>query len=149
MAQEQPSRQRIRDAAMLLSILDHLPTSIFAKDEQLRFVYSNEAHCEMIGHPEATLLDQSDADFYPAAEAADFLARDQRVIEDGVTLESEEVVTGASGISRHVLTRKTRLVSAEGTRYLIGTNTDLTEMRQREEQYRALAQTVPVGGWEG
>jgi PAS domain S-box-containing protein len=148
MSDNEPSTQRIGDASVLLDILDHLPTSIFAKDDKLRFIYSNDAHCKMIGHPEATLLGQSDADFYPAGEAEEFLARDRAVLEDGVTSECVETATGSSGIATSVLTRKSRLVTAEGKRYLIGTNTDLTELGKREEQYRALAQTVPVGVWQ-
>jgi PAS domain S-box-containing protein len=148
MSAEDQAPQRIQDASVLLDILDNLPTSIFAKDEKLRFVYSNEAHCNIIGHPEPVLLGQSDADFYPAAEAEEFLARDRAVIEEGVTIEAEEFATGASGISVPVLTRKTRLVTPDGKRYLIGTNTNMTEIRKREEQYRALAQTVPVGVWQ-
>jgi PAS domain S-box-containing protein len=148
MSSEEPTVDRIKDASVLRDILDNLPTSIFAKDENLRFVYSNEAHCKIIGHPESTLIGHSDADFYPAGEAEDFLANDRAVIENGIISESEEVATGASGISVSVLTRKSRLVTADGKRYLIGTNTDLTEIRKREEQYRALAQTVPVGVWQ-
>ena len=148
MSESQTAPQRIEDAGVLLDILDHLPTSIFVKDENLRFVYSNEAHCCMIGQPEAMLLGQSDSDFYPASEAEDFLARDRQVIEQGVTLQVEETVTGSSGISMPVLTRKTRLVTAGGKRYLIGTNTNITEIRKREEQNRAVAQTVPVGVWQ-
>ncbi len=148
MADDHTVPRRIEDASVLLDILDNLPTSIFAKDESLRFIYSNEAHCRIIGQPETMLLGQSDADFYPAAEAADFLARDRKVIEEGVTVEAEETATGSSGISIPVFTRKTRLIGRDGKRYLIGTNTDLTEIRKREEQYRALAQTVPVGVWQ-
>ena len=70
------------------------------------------------------------------------------MIEEGTTIECEEVATGASGISIPVLTRKTRLVTPDGKRYLIGTNANMTEVRKREEQYRALAQTVPVGVWQ-
>jgi PAS domain S-box-containing protein len=149
MASDQPPhRQRIHDASVLLDILDHLPTSIFAKDESLRFIYSNEGHCNLIGQPEEKLLGYSDADFYPADEAREFLARDRKVIDEGVTVESEEIATGSAGVSIPVLTRKTRIVTADGRRYLIGTNTNLTEIRKREEQYRALAQTVPVGVWQ-
>lgn len=148
MADNPAARQRIGDAAILLDILDHLPTSIFAKDEDLRFVYSNAAHCDMIGQPEAALLGRSDADFYAASEAEGFLARDRQVIDGGLTIEVEEVATGSSGVSMPVLTRKTRLSTADGKRYLIGTNTNLTEIRKRDEQHRALAQTVPVGVWQ-
>lgn len=148
MSDELLAKRRITDASVLLSILDNLPTSIFVKDEELRFVYSNEAHCSIIGHDEDILLGQSDADFYPAGEAEDFLARDRIVLESGQTSECEETVTGAAGLSAPFLTRKTRLVAPDGTRYLIGTNTNLSEIHKREEQYRALAQTVPVGVWQ-
>ena len=148
MADDQPVRNRIQDPTVLLSILDHLPTSIFAKDEDLRFIYSNEAHCAIIGHPEDMLLGQSDADFYPAEEAEHFLARDREVLESGRTIACEENATGSNGVTTPILTRKTRLATPDGKRFLIGTNTDLTELRKREEQYRALAQTVPVGVWQ-
>ena len=148
MSDENPAPQRIQDASVLLSILDNLPTSIFAKDEGLSFIYSNEAHCKMIGQPEVSLLGQSDADFYPAQEAEEFLSRDREVIESGIVSECEEVATGASGVSMPILTRKSRLVTPDGKRYLIGTNTNLTDIRKREEQYRVLAQTVPVGVWQ-
>lgn len=148
MSEDMPEWSRIQDAAILRDVLDHLPTSIFAKDETLRFIYSNEAHCRIIGQSEAALLGKSDADFYPPEEAEAFLARDRAVIEAGETIEAEETATGSSGISLPVLTRKTRLVTPDGQRYLIGANTDLTEIHKREEQYRALAQTVPVGVWQ-
>ena len=124
MSEDRPEWNRIEDAAILRNILDHLPTSIFAKDESLRFIYSNEAHCRIIGQDEAALLGKSDADFYPPEEARDFLARDRAVIDDGETIEAEETATGSSGVSLPVLTRKTRLVTADGKRYLIGTNVD-------------------------
>ena len=148
MANDRSAQDRIQDAAVLRDILDHLPTSIFAKDEELRFIYSNEAHCRIIGQPEDMLLGQSDADFYPANEAEQFLARDRQVLETGEIIESEEEATGSSGITLPVLTRKTRLTTPDGKHYLIGTNTDLTDVRKREAQYRALAQTVPVGVWQ-
>ncbi len=109
------ARRRISDTGILLELLDHLPTSIFVKDEDLRFVYSNEAHCNMIGQPEATLIGFSDADFYPASEAEAFLTRDRKVIDEGVTIEVEENATGSSGITMPVLTRKTRFTAKDGT----------------------------------
>ena len=44
-----------------------------------------------------------------------------------------------------LLTRKARLAGPDGKTYLIGTNTDLTEIKKREDQYKALTETVPVG----
>ena len=139
------SEHRLNDPEVLLSILDHLPSSIFVKDENLNFVYSNELHCKMIGKPEAELVGKCDADFYPETEAKQFLANDRTVIEDGKTNIAEEYASNASGMTTPVLTRKTRLKAPDGKTYLIGTNTDLTQIKQREDQYKALTETVPVG----
>jgi PAS domain S-box-containing protein len=139
---------RIRDADILLQILDQLPTSIFVKNERLEFEYSNAAHCTLIGVAAEDLMGHSDHDFYPPAQAEGFAARDQRVLLTGATLESEESATSRSGVTATYLTRKSRLAAADGKVYLIGTNTNLSDIRKREEQYRALAQTVPVGIWQ-
>jgi PAS domain S-box-containing protein len=139
------ARGRLRDPDILLSILDHLPTSIFVKDENLRFVYSNLQHCDLIGKTEADLLGYSDADFYGAVAAAGFSARDRAVVQTGMSSNVEELAARRDGSSKPVLTRKARLKGPDGRTYLIGTNTDLTEVKKREEQYQLLTQTVPVG----
>ena len=61
--------------------MDNLPTSIFVKDEHLRFVFSNKGHCDLIGKPESELLGKSDSDFYSEEESRGFIANDRRVID--------------------------------------------------------------------
>lgn len=139
------SSNRLRDPDVLLSILDNLPTSIFVKDTDLKFVFSNTLHCEIIGKSEADLLGKSDADFYPLHEVEGFLKNDRQVIESGETSYSEETATSAGGQSTSVLTRKARHTAPDGKTYLIGTNTDLSDIKKRENQYKALTATVPVG----
>lgn len=129
----------------LLAILDNLPTSIFVKDEQLRFVFCNKQNRTYIGKEEHELYGFTDADFYLEDQAAAFMADDQNVIATGKAIHVEEKALRKDGMSMPVLTRKARLESEDGQIYLIGTNTDLTEIKKREEQYRALAETVPVG----
>jgi PAS domain S-box-containing protein len=145
MTDETTVPKRLDDPRVLLSILDHLPTSIFVKDESLRFLYSNVLHCEMIKRSEAELIGKSDADFWPAEEAKGFLANDRSVIDEGRINVSEESIPGENGGRRPILTRKTRMEGPDGETYLIGTNTDLTEIKKREDQYKALSETVPMG----
>ncbi len=139
------TRQSMLSAEVLLQILDNLPTSIFVKDEQLRFVYSNKIHCALIGKTEAEMLAKSDRDFYSEEEARGFMEGDRRVIDHNEVVRAEELASPKDGMSKVVLTRKVRMAGADGKIYLIGTNSDLTEIKKREEQYRALAETVPVG----
>ena len=136
---------KIKDADVLLSILNNLPTSIFVKDEDLKFVFSNQLHCDLIGKSEEQLLGYSDADFYAEKEATEFAARDRDVITTGQESISEEMARREDGMTMPVLTRKARLHGPNGKVYLIGTNSDLTDMRRRENQYKALSETVPVG----
>ena len=137
--------ERLNDPEVLLSILDHLPTSIFVKDEDLKFVYSNKLHCTMIGKPEPGLLGKCDFDFYPAQDANGFSERDSAVIDTGEDSITEEMACREDGMKTPVLTRKARLEGPDGKVYLIGTNSDLTDIRKREHQYKALSETVPVG----
>ncbi len=145
MSEESERKKRLDDAQVLLSILDNLPTSIFVKDEDLNFVYSNAAHCKLIGRSEEELLGHSDKEFWPEEAARQFLEHDWSVIDTGTESISEEFVPGDHGEPRPLLTRKVRLAGPDGKTYLIGTNTDLTEIKHREDQYKALTETVPVG----
>lgn len=129
----------------LLDILDNLPTSIFVKDEDLRFVFCNKQNRSLIGKEEQELYGFSDIDYYTEEQANLFMADDRKVIATGESIKVEEMASRKDGMSMPVLTRKARIESAEGKTFLIGTNTDLTEIKKREEQYRALAETVPVG----
>lgn len=138
-------RETMLSAEVLLQILDNLPTSIFVKDDQLKFVFSNKVHCDLIGKDETELLGKSDGDFYDGDEAKGFLENDRRVIDLGEEVRTEEHASRKDGMSKVVLTRKARIEGADGRTYLIGTNSDLTDIKKREEQYKALAETVPVG----
>lgn len=145
---------RITDIDALLQILDLLPTSIFVKDEKLNFVFSNAAHCKVIGSEAEKLLGLSDADFYPRDQAEKFMAADRSVLNSPEPLEFMELATSTDGSTIYSLTRKARVITSDGATYLVGTNTNVTEMKRyeaeleaKEARYRALAETVPVGIW--
>jgi PAS domain S-box-containing protein len=138
-------RERLRDAEVLLSVIDKLPTVIFVKDDQLRFVLSNEYHDKAIARTEEEILGLTDRDFYQSEAAEGFMDRDQSVLTNGVTSEVEEFVTRQDGATYYQYTRKARHQAPDGKTYLIGTCIDITENKRREEQQRLLAETVPVG----
>jgi PAS domain S-box-containing protein len=130
---------------VLMQILDNLPTPIYVKDQDLKFIYSNKLHSKLIGKSEDELIGFSDEDFYSEDQYRDYIENDRRVLDHGETVSREEINSRKDGKLTPLLVRKARLESAHGTRYLIGTASDLTEVKKREEQYRALAETVPVG----
>jgi PAS domain S-box-containing protein len=135
---------RLSNPDVLRSVLDHLPISIFVKDEELRFVYSNAMHDSIVGKPEAELLGQTDHDFYRESDADGFARHDHDVMDLGEPSVVEEMAGILDGMNMPVLTRKARLEAPDGKTYLIGINSDLSDIKSRENQYRALAETVPV-----
>ncbi len=132
--------------AMLIEVLDHLPTPVYLKDDQTNFVASNISHCKLAGMSNQELMGKNDFDFHAEDKAVVFNAVDKELLETGEPVVREEVVLDSeTGLSKIVLTRKVRLLGEDGRYYIIGTNSDLTEIRRRENQYRALTETVPVG----
>lgn len=132
-------------AEALYQILDHLPTPIYVKDAELRFVFSNKKHCEMVGKSSEELIGLSDREIHPPDMARLYVEDDMGVMKSDTPIVKEEQTRYADGSTRHVVSRKARFVSDDGSELLIGTNSDLTAVKKREEQYFALAQTVPVG----
>jgi PAS domain S-box-containing protein len=132
--------------SMLIDCLDHLPTPVYMKDENAKFVASNIAHCKLIGKSYEQLLGKNDFDFFPDELASEFYAIDTELLTTGTPVVREEMITDAeTGLQKLLVTRKARIMGDDGRHYIIGTNSDLTEMRKRENQYKALSETVPVG----
>jgi PAS domain S-box-containing protein len=132
--------------SMLIDCLDHLPTPVYMKDEDAKFVASNISHCKLIGKSYEQLLGKNDFDFFPHELASEFYAIDIELLKTGVPVVREEVIIDAeTGLQKQLVTRKARILGEDGRHYIIGTNSDLTEIRKRENQYKALSETVPVG----
>ena len=134
-------RSRIIDA--LRSVLDAIPQPIFIKDDQLRFVVMNRAMCELMGHPHERLVGKTDHDFVPKEHADVFQRVDRLVLETGEVNENEELIPGAHGEIRTIVTRKKRACLANGARLVVGSITDISELKQREASSRLLFDSNP------
>jgi PAS domain S-box-containing protein len=121
---------------VLGSILEALPNPVFVKDEQHRWVLLNDSYCRFMGYGREQLLGKSDHDFFPKHEADVFWAKDDAVFASGEVNENEEHFTDSAGRRHVILTRKTLHTDAGGRRFLIGVITDITELKQIEEDLR-------------
>jgi PAS domain S-box-containing protein len=142
---DRSTRAKDLSAEFLMQILDSLPTPIWAKDSQGRFVYSNRKNNEIFGCRERDLLGKTEDAIYPSAQVAQSMANDRMVIETGTICSVEEKIGLPDGRELPVLSRKVRMVTPKKDAYLLGINFSLIEVKKREEQYQALAETVPVG----
>jgi len=125
------------NAAEYLSlIINTVPNPIFIKDEQRRFVLLNDVQCEFLKMARKDLLGKNDYQLFPTEQADHFWRMDSEVFLSEDPVETEEVVTDASGFTSTILTRKATCELSNGQKLLVGIITDLTERKQMEEQLR-------------
>ncbi|RLP22482.1 PAS domain-containing protein [Mesorhizobium sp. YM1C-6-2] len=150
---EKALRRSMRKTELYRHVLDELPVPAYVKSEDLTFEFVNKAWSDLTGISKEEASGQTDRDFF-AGEGDGFAERDLSVIGTGIANEVEETLTRRDGTQRQLIAKKSRLVASDGTVHLIGSSTDITEVKAREarlqesqrenEIFRSLIDNVPV-----
>ncbi|HEX6039833.1 PAS domain S-box protein [Longimicrobium sp.] len=125
--------------AYLAAVLDALPSAVWVKDWDGRFVLGNRALADLYDTTPAALIGCTDGDFNPDAEQVrGFLEGDREVIRSRRMLSVEEPITlPVSGETRWFSTRKVALFPPDGGRLqVLGVATDITDRREAERALR-------------
>ena len=128
---------RIHSRELLQQIVDVIPSSVFVKDREHRWVIVNKAFCDLMGRSAEELHGRSDDDFFPKEQVRVFWEVDDRVFASGEPIENEELHTDAHGTTRTIVTCKRLVGLADGTRLVVGVITDVTRYREAEAHIRA------------
>ena len=137
-----------RERQLLRTVIDYLPTAVYAKDIQGSKTLANPTDVRNIGAgSEANVLGKSDRDMFPANVAAQFMADDQTVLDTGQpVLNRKEFLVNERGESRWLLTSKLPLRDESGAIVgLVGIGHDITELVQAQEalgESAAFLQTI-------
>ena len=119
-------------AEALQKIIDIIPSPVFVKDTEHRWVLMNDAMVAVLGQPRTELLGKTDYDLFPATESAICRAADNEALSTGQTIECEEEITTPAGEIRVVLTRRAtlRVGPGNGSLFLVGIIQDVTTYRE-------------------
>lgn len=117
----------------ILQVVNSIQSPVFVKNEQLHFVLTNEAFCQMVGRPNESLLGLTDYDIVPREQAAFFQDIDRKVFATGAPHELEERLTNAAGAEYWLFTRKSMATVASGERFVVGIIYDITERKRMEK----------------
>jgi len=139
------ARKLERSRAMLDMVLETITNPVFVKDQQHRWIILNNAACSFLGMPREGLVGRADADVFPVEQARRFGMQDDRVLASGEPLEAEEPFVTAVGQQRWVLKSKRRGTLADGSPCVVGSITDITRIKQAEDETRAAQQAVERG----
>ncbi|MCF3651675.1 PAS domain-containing protein [Synoicihabitans lomoniglobus] len=125
---------------LLRTLIDNLPVYLYVKNTKGRFVIGNLPHSQLLGgDSDASVVDKSDYDLYPAELAERYEKDDIRVIETGEPLHQHEEPSCAHGQPGWFSTTKVPVRDTQGRiAGLIGISLDITERKKVEEAHNEL-----------
>ncbi|MGD9946921.1 MAG: PAS domain S-box protein [Desulfobulbus sp.] len=125
-----------QERSHLRNLLQTVPALIWMKDPQGIYLSCNSRFERFIGQKEATIIGQTDFNFFEQKEAEWFHAYDQKAIDNKAASINEEWITYADDGHRELLeTIKTPMYDADGQLLgVLGIAWDITEKKRVEEE---------------
>ncbi len=117
------------------AILETVGDPIFVKDNDHRILLANRAFYNIFGLDEAAVIGKTLAEHVPENERVHFLAVDRKVLDTGEPDLREETLT-VGGLTRTIITKKTRFVEDLGAKFLVGSIHDITDRKRVEDSLR-------------
>ncbi|PIE72400.1 MAG: hypothetical protein CSA20_08010 [Deltaproteobacteria bacterium] len=122
------------------TLVESIPLPIFYKDRSLVFKKVNSAFCRALGVDRETSIGKTVIDIRPDVELPLSLQTDSKALESGETQTYETSVKYHDGLFHQVVVNKRCHINGKGDIIgIVGTFTDITERKIREEQIRYLA----------
>jgi PAS domain S-box-containing protein len=138
-ARERALEESMRENEVFRTLIDNVPVSIYAKRSDLRIFYVNKGWCDLTGFSKAEAVGRTDVEIF-GADGDAFVQSDLAVLRTGATQEIEEAVNLPDGGVRHQFARKSAMIASDGSLYLIGSTTDITDLKQREAELQEARQ---------
>ncbi len=127
----------VGELEMLRAVVASLPDLIYVKDAESRFLLANQGLAEVMGGgTSADLIGKTDFDFFPPELASGFYKDEQRILQTGQRLVSqEEHINERDGRPRWILTTKVPLHDGAGQRIgIIGIGRNITALKDVEAE---------------
>ncbi|MCC7206366.1 MAG: PAS domain S-box protein [Anaerolineae bacterium] len=136
---KQADEALVRERNLLRTLIDSMPDSVYAKDQDSRFILANRALAGQFHEPSPErLVGKSDFDYFRTEEAAAYRADELKVITTGEPLINKEEVTNyPDGKVLWLLSTKVPLRDSQGRIIgLVGNGRDITERKRADETLR-------------
>jgi PAS domain S-box-containing protein len=149
--QEMRLGKKIEEAEIYRAAFEDLPVAVFLRDSQRRLVYANAAYEGMLGDQRDRFIGQTEEEMFPG-RAEIFRAENDRILNEGGSLEKSEDVPFRDGRSISAITRLGRISSPAGEPYIVGSITDVTLVRDAQKEaerlhseLQSILDALPVG----
>ena len=132
----------LEERSLLRTLIDHLPSQVYAKDRECRFQIANEASMRDLGTATLEeLIGKTDFDFFPEELAEQFYAEELALIQSGIPLLDKEIrnPTAKETDAKDVWISITQVPFRDSHGNIagfVGINRDITERKHAEEELR-------------
>lgn len=127
--------RHIRETWLYREALEELPVPVFLRDSERRLTFINAAYERLLGGDRRKFIGKTAEDMFPEMREA-FRREDEDVLVSGTPLQKEESISFTSdGQSVPVITRLGRIVTPDDERYLVGSITDVSVLKDRETKF--------------
>ncbi|MFN3634454.1 MAG: response regulator [Rhizobium rhizophilum] len=120
-------------AALFQAVLEQYPLATYVRSADHRLLFANSAYADMVGRPISDLVGRTEQEIFPDL-GQDYFEGNSRVLECGVTEEVQETFIRADGTRVSVLSRVGAVTGPDGARYIVGSITDLTPLREEQSK---------------
>lgn len=134
-----PSPAALPSAAVFQAVLEQYPIATYFRGSDHRLLFANGAYAEMVGRPIGELIGRTEHENFPEL-GQQYFEGNRRVLERGITEEVQDTFIRADGTRVPVLSRTGAVTGPDGDRYIVGSITDLTPLRQEQERLKAARQ---------
>lgn len=142
------TNSQYREDPFLRQVIDTIPHLVFAKSPDGEFTLANQAVADIYGTTIDELIGKTDADFNPNTKQVNrFRQDDLHVLQTHQEkFIPEEAIIDAHGNRTWLQTIKRPILNKAGqATQILGVSTDVTRIKQSEEQFRAIFEFAPVG----
>lgn len=123
-------------APLFQAVLEQYPVATYVRGADHRLIFANCAYADMVGRPLEELLGRTEQENFRDL-GQDYFEGNSRVLERGITEEVQETFIRADGERVPVLSRTGAVTGPDGDRYIVGSITDLSLLRQEQQKLEA------------
>ncbi len=152
-------RAHSQEISLYRALLDALPVASFVRDEDQRLVFANRTYREMMRENADEIIGRTPREMYSGQMGEMLHAHNQRALDTGELLEAEVAFQRLDGSAVPTIARICSVATQDEKRYLIGSVTDTSVLRNRENQLieaqqhaeaiqsdlRGVVESLPVG----
>lgn len=118
------------------AFLEQYPVATYVRGADHRLLFANAAYGQMVGRPIGVLIGGTEQENFPEL-GQDYFEANRRVLECGALEEVQDIFIRADGTRVPVLSRTGVVAGPDGRPYLVGSITDLTQLRDEQQKLEA------------